>query len=87
MSTVIDEMVSVNLLSNHVAHTVMPTSIYWRGRRYAVTKVGLHHVTHEGRTLVHIFSVTDGSLFFKLQFNTDTLMWRLLETDDGSGYA
>ncbi len=79
MSVMIDEQVSVNLLSNHIAHTVMPTSVYWRGRKYSITQIGLHHKIYEGRTLCHIFSVTDGNNFFKLLFNTETLQWKLQE--------
>ncbi len=72
MSEQIDESVSVNLC-------ISPTSLFWRGRGYQINKVGLHHTTREGRTLFHIFSVTDGANFFKLQFNTETLGWKLLE--------
>lgn len=74
MGEVIDEEVSVNFMK-------APTSLYWRGRRYAITNVGLHHITREGRTMLHIFSVTDGANFFKLQLDTETLAWRLLEIE------
>lgn len=73
MAEVIDEQVSVNLLSSQ------PTSMLWRGRQYIITKVGLHHTTREGRTMLHIFSVTDGTTAFKLELNTETLGWKLLE--------
>lgn len=75
MSEVIDEQVSVNLLSSQ------PTSMLWRKRQYIITKVCLHHTTREGRTLLHIFSVTDGTTSFKLELNSETLSWKLLEID------
>ena len=75
----IDERVSVNLFSNHLKGTVGPVAVYWRGRRYTITKIGLHHTIHDGRTLCHIFSVTDGNTFFKLQLNTESLQWKLVE--------
>jgi hypothetical protein len=81
MSEHIDEFVSVNLLSNHLKHTANPSSLYWRGRRYTLTKIGLHHTTRDGRTLIHIFSATDGVTYFKLQFDTENLLWRLLEVE------
>lgn len=77
----IDESVSVTLLSNAHAHTVLPYSIQWRGRSYKIQNVGLHHTVREGRVLLHMFSVTDGNTFFRLQFNTETLGWKLLEVD------
>lgn len=83
MAEDIHESVSVALWSNHTTKKILPYSLYWHGRRYRLTTVGLHHITHEGRTLMHIFSVTDGVTFFKLQLNTETLGWKLLEVTDG----
>ncbi len=81
MAESIDESVSVNLLSNHMTHSASPSSLYWHGRRYTLTHIGLHHTVQEGRTLIHIFSATDGVTFFKLKFDTETLEWRLLEIE------
>lgn len=83
MTEIINESVSVNLLSNGIRQSASPTSLFWHGRRYQITKVGLHHTTREGRTLIHIFSVTDGVNFFKLQLDTETLLWKLLEIENG----
>ncbi len=83
MAEIINESVSVNLLSNNLKAVAAPSSLYWRGRRYQITKVGLRYTTREGRTLFHIFSVTDGVTCFKLRFDTETLLWKLLETESG----
>jgi hypothetical protein len=77
MPETINESVSVNLLNKQ------PSSISWRGRRYIISKIGLHYTEHEGRVLTHLFSVTDGTTYFKLTFNTETLLWTLLEVADG----
>lgn len=81
MAEVIDEAVSVDLLSNHTTKKAYPWVVHWRQNRYIISKVGLHHTVREGRTLCHIFSVTDGNTFFKLRFDTETLGWKLLEVD------
>ena len=73
----IDESVSVSLLNN------TPKGLAWRGRRYLFTKLCFHHTVREGRSLLHIYSVTDGANFFKLQLDTETLTWKLLEVDNG----
>ncbi len=83
MTEIIDEPVSVDLLSNHLKGNAYPWVLYWRGRRYRITHVGLHNAIREGRTLLHLFSVTDGASNFRLQLNTETLGWRLLEVDCG----
>jgi hypothetical protein len=83
MAEHINESVSVALWSNHTTNKTVPYSLYWHGRRYHITTVGLHHTVREGRVLTHIFSVTDGTTFFKLKFDTETLGWKLLEVADG----
>lgn len=75
----INETVSVNFLTNHLKQTALPTSFYWHGRKYYPHQLGLHYTTREGRTLFHIFTVTDGINCFKLELNTETLKWKLLE--------
>lgn len=72
----IDESVSVNLLNNR------PTAFLWHNRRYNITDIGLHHVFRNGRTLMHVFSVTDGTTCFRLEFNTEILQWRLCSVED-----
>jgi hypothetical protein len=77
----IDESVSVDLLSNHISGRAYPWVLHWRGARYRIAQVGFHHTFSEGRVLIHVFSVTDGTTFFKLHFNTETLGWRLLDVE------
>lgn len=81
MAEMINESVSVNLLFNHLKRSVMPTSLFWRGRRYTITNIGLHHAVREGRVLYHLYSVTDGTTAFKLQLDTEVLSWKLLEIE------
>ncbi|KKU81172.1 hypothetical protein A2875_00285 [Candidatus Gottesmanbacteria bacterium RIFCSPHIGHO2_01_FULL_46_14] len=79
MAETINESVSVNFLFNHLKGTAYPWVIFWRGRRYTITKVGLHHTVRDGRVLFHLYSVTDGTTFFHLRFDTENLSWKLLE--------
>lgn len=85
MAEQIDEAVSVDLVSSHLTKTAHPWCMVWRGRRYVIKTVGLHHTCREGRTLIHVFSVTDGTSSFRLTFNTETLQWRLNEMEGGYG--
>lgn len=85
MSELINESVSVDLLSNSLKGKAYPWVIHWRGRRYMIRQIGLHYVEHAGRTLIHIFSVTDGSTYFKLRLDTETLSWKLLEIEITDG--
>ena len=84
MPETINEPVSVTLWSNHTTRKVLPYSLYWHGREYSITTVGLPHTVWEGRRLFHIFSVSDGNTFFKLVMDSETLAWKLIEVDSQS---
>lgn len=81
MSERVHESVSVDLLSNHLKGKAYPWMLYWRGQRYRIKQIGLHHTVKKGSVLFHIFSVTDGVTFFKLRLDTETLGWKLLEVE------
>jgi hypothetical protein len=36
---------------------------------------------------MHVFSVTDGSTFFRLEMNAETLEWRLIDVAHADAYA
>jgi hypothetical protein len=73
---VVKEKVTVGMVND------IPKYVIWRGRNYTVTKIGLHHILREGRTLYHVFSVATNTLFLRLRLNADDLHWRLEEISD-----
>jgi hypothetical protein len=79
MNEVLNEKVSVITVYNYDTGLVMPKRLKWHGREYTLTQLGYHHRVRYGRTLMHIFHVTDGSTTFRLRFDTDTLHWILEE--------
>lgn len=78
----INEPVSVALVSDCKKRKVYPHLIFWRGRKYKIDKIGLHHFFRQGRTLLHVFSVVSGNNFFRLSLNTNSLFWTLEEIAD-----
>lgn len=52
------------------------------GREVTVTEIGLRHPTMVGRRTVHIFDVTDGAADYRLEFDTERLIWRLTRECD-----
>ncbi|OGF99977.1 hypothetical protein A2Y99_01480 [Candidatus Gottesmanbacteria bacterium RBG_13_37_7] len=79
----IHEPISVQLVFKSKTRSAYPTLLVWRERLYKVKKIGFHHFYRTGKALFHVFSVTDGKLFFKLCFNTENLHWTLEEIADG----
>ena len=62
------------------------TEIYkirWRGREYMIVKLAYHYKVWEGRTRVHKFAVSTGTLDLRLTYDTENLFWILEEVSDG----
>ncbi|KKS98173.1 MAG: hypothetical protein UV73_C0003G0115 [Candidatus Gottesmanbacteria bacterium GW2011_GWA2_43_14] len=83
MNEKINEKVSVVTVFDREKRTVTPRKIKWQGRLYTIEKIGYHHKVKQGKKLLHIFSVCNNSLAFKLEFDTETLFWTLTEVSDG----
>jgi len=83
MREILHEEISVNLVFDRATKRAVPKHLKWQGRLHTVTQVGLHHTYHRGRTLIHVFSVTDGTTFFRLELDTENLHWLLTEVSDG----
>jgi hypothetical protein len=72
----INEKVTVGMVNN------IPKYVLWKNRSHNITQIGLHHHFREGATLYHVFSVIAGTLFMRLKFDTDSLVWVLEEVSD-----
>jgi hypothetical protein len=79
----VQEKVSVVLVYDRARGKALPARLRWNGREYTVDEVGFHHPVREGRALHHVFSVTAGGTFFRLDLDAETLHWTLTEVSDG----
>lgn len=52
------------------------------GREVTVTEIGLRHPTMRGNRTVHVFDVTDGGADYRLEFDSERLVWRLTMEGD-----
>ena len=81
---IIQERVSVITKYDRAAGTVMPVKVRWQTKDYLMQKLGYYHRVRQGRTVQHIFHVTDGALDFRLRLDSDTLHWTLEQVSDGN---
>ena len=52
------------------------------GREVKVTELGLRHPLPHGTKTIHAFDVTDGGTDYRLEFDSERLIWRLtMEAD------
>lgn len=52
------------------------------GRDIEVTEIGLRHPTYPGRRTVHVFDVTDGQADYRLELDSERLVWHLTREGD-----
>lgn len=52
------------------------------GREVEIQELGLRHPVNQGRKTVHMFDVTDGGADYRLEFDSERLLWHLtMEAD------
>ena len=73
------EKVIVKTTVDSRSKQLIPERIFWRGKNYSVKKIGLHHSFRRGRELIHVFSVLAEGSFFRLELESETLQWSLVE--------
>ncbi len=78
------ERVSVITKYDCMRGTITPVKIKWQGREYVIKRVGYYHRARQGRTLQHIFHVTDGAWDFRLRCDSDDLHWYVEQVSDGN---
>lgn len=83
MHLLVNTPITVVFVSVYPGAKVQPISLKWDGRLYKVSQIGFHHRFRVGKTLHHVFSVVADHTFFKINLDTDSLLWRLEEISDG----
>lgn len=73
----VNEKIGVVTVYNHTSNSFLPWKIKWNNRVYTTCAVDFHHLIRDEDVLFHVFGVTDGNMFFRLRFNTETLQWFL----------
>lgn len=71
----------VSVLAKFEHGKLVPIIIRWRGRRYWVQKLNLHHLEHKGGDKIHYFAVTTEIGDATLAYSQNELYWRLVETN------
>ncbi|MCR4263394.1 MAG: hypothetical protein NUV98_01585 [Candidatus Roizmanbacteria bacterium] len=80
----INERVKILSIYDPQTGTTTPYRMKWRNHVHDITQVTYYHSERLGRTVLHIFHLTDGNLDFKVVLNSETLSWILKEVSDGS---
>lgn len=55
-----------------------PWKMRWRGREYDFTELALRHPTVQGKRMLHVFHMSDGTNGYRLEFDAENLTWTLV---------
>lgn len=83
MTTQINEPIAVMVSYKRDGKKAIPTMMEWHNRLYKFSQLGFWHPFRQGRRLIHAFTVSDGINTFRLEFDTESLLWTLAEISDG----
>lgn len=76
---VIDQPVDVVMVYRHGnAETAMPYKMRYNGQDVLFTRLGMKHPTTQGKRMVHVFDVSDGSNDYRLEHDAERLTWKLV---------
>lgn len=79
----INEQVSVAVIFSKGSRKVRPFKVRWHDRDFEITSVDYHYKYKEGRSMIHVFSATDGVNYFELKYDSENLKWILGRVSDG----
>lgn len=70
----------VMVLAKFEGGEAVPVVIKWRGRRYPVQQLNLHHTKREGTDTLHYYAITTEVGDGVLSYSQNDLVWTLEET-------
>lgn len=56
----------------------MPIRMKYQGREITFSELGLRHPTTKGKRMIHVFDMSDGSSDYRLEFDAERLIWKLV---------
>ena len=59
-----------------------PKRMEYSGRTIDFTETGMVHPVQEGARMLHVFDMTDGNADYRLEFDAETLDWKLIYIAD-----
>jgi len=79
-SVVIDERVDVYVVyrkSGSANAVAFPQKMQYRNKVVKFTELGMRHPTEQGKRMIHVFDMSDGTNDYRLEFDAERLVWKL----------
>jgi hypothetical protein len=72
------DVVTVFRRQGDIGSLCTPCKLRWRGQDIELTELALRHPTVQGKRMIHVFHVSDGSNGYRLEFDAEMLTWTLV---------
>ncbi len=84
----INERVDVAVIyrkDGDITSLAFPAKMYRKNRLTTFTKLGMRHATTQGKRMIHVFDMSDGTNDYRLEFDAEHLTWTLVSMIPGVG--
>lgn len=72
------DVVALYRRQGDIGSLCVPCKMRWRGQEIELTELALRHPTVQGKRMIHVFHVSDGSNGYRLEFDAEGLTWTLV---------
>lgn len=77
------EVIALHKKSGDISTNCLPWKMRYQNRDILFTKLCLRHPTSQGKRMVHVFDMTDGTNDYRLEFDAESLIWTLAAIVEG----
>lgn len=72
------DVIAVFRRSGDFSNICWPHKMRYQGHEIIFTELGLRHQTSQGKRMIHVFDMSDGSNDYRLEFDAQSLTWTLI---------
>jgi hypothetical protein len=66
-----------------ISSLCVPIRMRWGTRDIELEELALRHPTTQGKRMIHVFHMSDGSNGYRLEFDAEALTWTLVSVIEG----
>ncbi len=78
------DVVTVFHRQGDISSLCVPKKMRWRAQEITFTELALRHPTVQGKRMIHVFHVSDGTNGYRLEFDAEALTWTLVAMMEGT---
>ena len=77
------DVVAIYEIGKDASKNCTPYKMRYKHQDIVFEKRAFHHPTAQGKRMIHVFDMTDGSNDYRLEFDAESLTWTLVAMIEG----